>query len=89
VVRRGDRVFAYINVCPHLGTPLETFPDHFLDLGKRHLLCSMHGARFRISDGYCVFGPCLGKSLAAVPVAVVDGMVVLNGPVPPPPEPQR
>jgi nitrite reductase/ring-hydroxylating ferredoxin subunit len=49
----------------------------------------MHGARFRIADGYCVFGPCLGKSLAAVPVAVVDGMVVLNGPVPPPPEPQR
>ncbi len=89
VVRRGDRVFAYVDVCPHLGTPLETFPDRFLDLGKRHLLCSTHGARFRIEDGRCVFGPCLGRSLAVVPVAVVDGAIVLTGPIPPPPEPQR
>ena len=89
VVRRGERVFCYVDVCPHLGTPLETFPDRFLDFGKRHLLCSTHGARFRIADGRCIFGPCLGKSLAAVPVAVVDGEIVLTGPVPPPPEPQR
>ncbi|MCK6449461.1 MAG: Rieske (2Fe-2S) protein [Alphaproteobacteria bacterium] len=89
VVRRGGRVYAYVDVCPHLGTPLETFPDRFLDLGKRHLLCTTHGARFRIEDGRCVFGPCLGKSLASVPVAVVDGAIVLAGPVPPAPEPQR
>jgi len=89
VVHRAGRVFAYVDVCPHLGTPLETFPDRFLDLGGRHLLCSTHGARFRIEDGRCIFGPCLGKSLAAVPVAIVDGDIVLTGPIPPPPEPQR
>jgi nitrite reductase/ring-hydroxylating ferredoxin subunit len=31
VLRRGHKFFAYVNRCPHQGTPLETFPDRFLD----------------------------------------------------------
>ena len=89
LIRRGGRVFAYVDACPHLGTPLETFPDRFIDATGRYLLCSTHGALFRFADGHCVFGPCLGKALAAVPVAVENGAIVLTGPIPPPPEPQR
>lgn len=89
VVRRGQRVDCYLNSCPHLGTPLETFPDRFLDRSGRRLLCSTHGAQFIIDTGYCVFGPCMGKSLARVPVAVAEGMIALAGQIPSPPEPQR
>ena len=87
LVRRGCAVFAYVNACPHLGTPLEIFPDKFLDYTGTRLLCSTHGASFRIADGFCLSGPCEGRSLAAAPISVVDGTVVLTGPVPAPPIP--
>ena len=35
----------------------------FLDRSGRHILCSTHGALFRITDGRCIKGPCLGASL--------------------------
>jgi nitrite reductase/ring-hydroxylating ferredoxin subunit len=85
LVRRGGRVYAYVNACPHLGTPLETFPGKFLDYSGRRLLCSTHGASFRIEDGFCLRGPCAGRSLVAVPVEVRNGAVALRGPIPPPP----
>ena len=87
LVRRGGAVFAYLNACPHLGTPLEIFPDKFLDYTSKRLLCSTHGACFRIEDGFCLSGPCEGRSLAAVPIGIADGMVLLTGPVPAPPIP--
>ena len=87
LVRRGASVFAYVNSCPHLGTPLETFPDRFLDHTGARLICSTHGAAFRIENGYCLRGPCAGRSLVAVPVAVAAGMVTLTGEIPPAPAP--
>lgn len=87
LVRRGERVFAYVNSCPHIGTPLDTFPDRFLDRTGARLLCSTHGAQFRVEDGYCVGGPCAGRRLARVAVDVVAGDVVLAGPLPAPPLP--
>ena len=35
LLRRGNEVFAYENRCPHKGTPLETFPDKFLDYSRK------------------------------------------------------
>jgi nitrite reductase/ring-hydroxylating ferredoxin subunit len=78
LMRRGDGVLAYINACPHIGTPLDTVPDRFLSLDGRHFLCSTHGALFRLEDGYCIAGPCEGDSLMPAPVRVVDGLVVLD-----------
>lgn len=78
VVRNGGIVRAYVNSCPHQGTPLETFPDRFLDEAGALFVCSTHGARFRIEDGLCVSGPCEGKSLQAIGCAVVDGAVVIG-----------
>jgi nitrite reductase/ring-hydroxylating ferredoxin subunit len=77
VVRDRVGVFAYHNVCPHTGGPLDWVPGQFLTLDKKFILCATHGALFRIRDGYCVDGPCLGASLAPVAVSVVDGAVVL------------
>jgi nitrite reductase/ring-hydroxylating ferredoxin subunit len=70
VVRRGGVLRAYTNSCPHQGTPLETFPDKFLNEDGSLFVCSTHGARFRVEDGHCVSGPCLGKHLSALPLSV-------------------
>jgi nitrite reductase/ring-hydroxylating ferredoxin subunit len=78
VVRQGTQVFAYENACPHQGTPLEFLPDQFLTHDRKHLLCSTHGAIFEIATGYCVRGPCKGKSLRAIPSRVEDGLVVID-----------
>ncbi len=79
VIRRGDRVYGYVNACPHQGTPLETFPDRFLTRDGRQILCTTHGARFRLTDGRCVHGPCKGKALTPLSLVVHRGEIVLAG----------
>lgn len=79
VVRKAGALYAYDNACPHLGTPLNFLPDRFLDRDGTHLLCSTHGARFRIADGHCIDGPCLGKSLRPARIAVEAGEILLVG----------
>ena len=77
VVRRNNRVYGYINRCPHTGGPLDWMPDQFLSLDKRHIQCATHAARFRLDDGVCVAGPCAGDHLTAVPLQVEAGNVYL------------
>ena len=75
VVRTQTGVYAYRNRCPHTGAPMEAFPDEFLDYQMSYILCAVHGARFQIENGYCIFGPCLHHSLARIQVKVEDGMI--------------
>ena len=70
VVRRGETVAAYEDRCPHAGWPLAALDDRFLTRDGAHILCSGHGALFRLEDGGCVAGPCAGQALAPWPVAV-------------------
>ena len=78
VLRRGDRVLAYENSCPHRGTPLDWQPDRFLDVTGRLIQCATHGALFRIVDGFCVGGPCAGERLKPVTIACRDGAIHLS-----------
>jgi nitrite reductase/ring-hydroxylating ferredoxin subunit len=66
LLRRGTAVAAYVNACPHIGTPLNFLDDRFLDQTGGLILCATHGALFRIADGFCVRGPCAGASLTPV-----------------------
>ena len=75
VIRRGDKVFAYVNSCPHIGSPLDLQPGRFLNREGTLILCTTHGALFRIEDGFCVFGPCAEKSLISVKTEIRDGAV--------------
>ncbi|MGE0734893.1 MAG: Rieske (2Fe-2S) protein [Alphaproteobacteria bacterium] len=75
VVRHGARVFGYINACPHIGTALDMISDDFVDADAKLLMCALHGARFRIEDGVCVAGPCVGDALRSFPIVVRDGNV--------------
>lgn len=72
-VRRGAAVFVYVNSCPHVGLPLDPAPDRFLDARREAIVCSAHGARFRIEDGLCTSGPCHGESLEPVPARLDEG----------------
>ena len=76
VVRTPAGVYAYRNCCPHTGAPMEAFPDEFLDYQMHYIQCAIHGARFQIEDGYCIFGPCLHQSLARFELTVEDGMLI-------------
>ena len=82
VWRRGaaaegtDALAGFINQCPHMGLPLETFPDRFLSADGTALICSAHGARFRF-DGACFTGPCKGQNLQAVTLKLRDGHIFL------------
>jgi len=73
--RRGDRVRAWLNVCPHAGRRLDWAPGKFLKNKQGHLVCAVHGATFELEQGVCVAGPCRGASLRAVGVEVRDGQV--------------
>ena len=78
VARLGDEIRGYINRCPHLGTPLEMFPGRFLDETGNSLVCSTHGARFNVEDGYCTSGPCKGLWLQAIGVYQKEGKIFLD-----------
>jgi nitrite reductase/ring-hydroxylating ferredoxin subunit len=76
---RDGEVIVFENRCPHIGTPLNLLPDHFLDAEGKEVVCSTHGARFRLPDGSCVAGPCEGDSLRRFEVRVEGGLVRLIG----------
>ncbi|PIW26426.1 MAG: (2Fe-2S)-binding protein [Rhodospirillales bacterium CG15_BIG_FIL_POST_REV_8_21_14_020_66_15] len=77
-VRKGTAVYAYVNSCPHVGTPLDMWPGRFLTRDGSHILCATHGALFRIEDGHCVAGPCVGRGLTPIDVAVQDDVVKIS-----------
>ena len=70
VVRRGRRLDAYVNVCPHEGTPLAWRKHAYLNAAGDHIVCAAHGALFDIDSGLCTLGPCLGEHLQALPITV-------------------
>lgn len=76
IVRRGDSIRAYRNVCPHQGAALPWRKNAYLDADGSHIVCSAHGARFDIDSGRCVLGPALGQALRAVDLRIsVDDMI--------------
>jgi len=77
VVRMGEAVFAYRNVCPHAGNPLHWKPHAFLSKKRDLILCSVHGATFDIETGKCVGGPCPGRALTPLRVAVEAGVIAV------------
>ena len=76
-VRRGTAVFVYVNACPHIGASLDWAPDRFLTADGALIVCATHGALFGIEGGVCVQGPCVGDRLEAVPVRIVDGVILV------------
>ena len=76
LLRRGEQVRGYLNICPHAGRQLDYAPGKFL-LKNDLLICAVHGATFNQLDGLCVAGPCRGEHLRKVAVQVENGEVRL------------
>jgi len=76
LLRDGERVRGYLNVCPHAGRRLDYAPGKFL-LKDDTLICAVHGATFQRQAGMCVAGPCRGQSLRMVALRVEGGQVWL------------
>lgn len=75
LLRRGEQVFAYHNVCTHAGRNLDYVPGKFL-VREGRIICPVHGSTFEVESGNCCGGPAAGP-LHAVPVRVIDGEVWL------------
>jgi nitrite reductase/ring-hydroxylating ferredoxin subunit len=77
IVRVREEVRGYVNYCPHAGHPLDLMPHRFLTHDGALILCSSHGALFDKLTGYCIAGPCSGRSLQSIPLKREAGFVML------------
>lgn len=75
--RKGEEVFAFKNICPHAGTPLNMDEGRFMEKTGTYLMCHTHGALFQLHDGLCVAGPCNGASLQTLDIIVENGNVIV------------
>lgn len=75
VMRFEGRLVAYLNRCSHVPTEMDWRPGEFLDIDRRWILCSIHGAMYEPADGRCVGGPCGKGKLTALQVTEEDGEV--------------
>ena len=79
IVRWDRKLYGYVNRCPHQGVHLDWERDQFLDPNGTHLICGKHGARFDVTTGECIEGPCVNARLEPVRLSVLDGDVCVNG----------
>jgi len=80
VVNHDGAYRAYVNRCPHVGTPLDLWPNEFFTDDGRALVCSTHGAIFEPDTGFCTGGPCAGDRLTRLPLRVEDASLVVTCP---------
>ncbi len=79
VVYCEGRINGYLNLCPHYSSPLNIEDDKFLSPDGDALMCRRHFALFRIEDGMCFSGACVGKALDRIPVTLRDGEIEITG----------
>jgi len=86
IVRRGETLHAWRDACPHMGnegSPMAWRKDAYLNRDGSRIVCHAHGAQFDLVTGVCLIGPCLGQTLARVPVRVdAGGEVFLSAEAP-------
>ena len=80
VVNHDGHYRAYVNCCPHVGTPLDLWPNEFFSEDGRTLICSTHGAVYDPSSGLCTAGPCVGDRLTTLPLALEGEALVVRLP---------
>jgi nitrite reductase/ring-hydroxylating ferredoxin subunit len=78
VLRRGETLYGYLNLCPHYSLPLNHRETEFMSRDGTKIMCRQHLALFRVEDGACLDGACDGRSLDAVPLRVENGQVLIG-----------
>lgn len=77
ITKRNNQLFAYRNHCPHTGAPLNWQPDRFMDREGEYIQCSIHGAKFEVETGRCVWGPCASQHLIEIVITIEDGCIYI------------
>ena len=75
VLRIDGRVVAYLNRCVHVPAEMDWQDGEFLDMDRRWIVCSIHGAHYEPETGRCAAGPCGRGRLTALAVEERDGRV--------------
>jgi nitrite reductase/ring-hydroxylating ferredoxin subunit len=78
VVRFKGIPYAYVNQCAHISVELDWEHGDFFTAHQDYLICSTHGAHYRPDNGFCVMGPCKGKSLKPLKVTEQNGQIIIN-----------
>lgn len=79
VVADDGKPRVYLNECKHIPIPLDAGTAQLLDDETGMLFCGTHGALYRLEDGYCTAGPCMGETLDPLPFEVDEhGNVLLS-----------
>lgn len=77
LIYKDNEVYSYRNQCPHTGVNLEWIENQFLDGSNKFIQCATHGALFKISNGLCIHGPCLGEHLKPVENMQINNTIYL------------
>jgi nitrite reductase/ring-hydroxylating ferredoxin subunit len=72
IVRQGDTLRAYRNICPHQGASLPWRQHAYLNSDGTRIVCSAHGAQFDLQNGQCLQGAALGMSLTGIDLRITD-----------------
>ncbi len=78
IIKYKSQLFAYKNQCPHTGANLNWQPDVFMDYEQRYIQCAIHGAKFEVKTGLCIWGPCASQSLTKVDIIIEDEKIFLR-----------
>lgn len=78
LLKRNGEIFAYKNHCPHTGASLNWQPDIFMDFDNLYIQCAIHGARFEVETGLCVWGPCVRQSLIKIDFSIQNNNIYLK-----------
>lgn len=78
VIRYHGKAHAYVNQCAHVPVELDWNQGEFFTLGKDYLICATHGAHYQPDTGYCIMGPCKGKSLQSLPVTEQNQQITIH-----------
>jgi len=71
LVKRGGKITAWLNDCPHAGMRFN-LPDGRVMVHKDgYIVCPVHGASFAAETGQCVGGPAADENLVSIAVDIV------------------
>ena len=77
-VRFKGKPYAYVNQCAHVSVELDWTEGEFFTAQQDFLVCATHGAHYRPDNGFCVAGPCKGRSLKPLEAIEQNQEITIN-----------
>lgn len=75
VIRFHGELRAYVNRCPHAGSPMDWEPGRFFSADGKVLVCHTHGAWFDPLSGELIEGPVCPHGLETLPFEESGGQL--------------